>query len=175
MIFKKKPELSVIFFGINQDRYKKWLYTIWHQNLRGVRTSVTQSTINTGAVNVDEGLSQSEEDTAAAESEMDAEAEGQMEDTAAAETEMDAEAEGQLEDTAAAETEMDAEAEGQMAHTATAETEMDAEAERQMAHTATAETEMKDAASAESEDNNYKDGNWHLQRVQNYSAWTKGI
>jgi len=99
-------ELSVIFFGINQDRYKKWLYTIWHQNRRGVRTSVTQSTINTGAVNVDEGLSQSEEDTAAAESEMDAEAEGQLEDTAAAESEMDAEAEGQLEDTAAAETEM---------------------------------------------------------------------
>ena len=76
------PELSVIFFGINQDRCKKWLYTIWHQNRRGVRTSVTQSTINTGAVNIDEGLSQNEEDTASAESEREAEAEGQMADTA---------------------------------------------------------------------------------------------
>ena len=88
MVFKKKKplwrELSVIFLASTKTevKKKKRLYTIWHQNRRGVRTSVTQSTINTGTVNVDEGLSQNEEDTASAESEMEAEAEGQMEDTA---------------------------------------------------------------------------------------------
>ena len=38
------PELSIRLFSVNQERLKKWLYVVWLQDRRGVRTATQQLT-----------------------------------------------------------------------------------------------------------------------------------